>query len=78
MSHGTGRTMSRGDCKPLADRFDFGELRKRVLMPSAVSDASLRTEGPFAYRDLEACLGLIDGYVDEVQRFAVVGYMGHL
>jgi hypothetical protein len=78
MSLGTGRTMSRGDCKPLADRFDFADLRRRVLIPAGVADASLRTEGPFAYRDLEECLALIHGYVDEVERFAVIGYMGHL
>jgi RNA-splicing ligase RtcB len=78
MSHGTGRKMSRGDCKPLADRFDFAALRKSILLPSALDDASLRTEGPYAYRDLEECLTLITGYVEEVTRFGVVAYMGHL
>jgi release factor H-coupled RctB family protein len=78
LSHGTGRTMSRGDCKPLADRFDFANLRKRLLIPAGVQDASLRTDGPYAYRDLETCLGLLQGYVEEIERFAVVGYMGHL
>jgi hypothetical protein len=70
--------MSRGDCKPLADAFNFNDLRKRVLIPSGVQDSSLRTDGPFAYRDLDECLMLIDGYVEEVSRFKVVGYMGHL
>jgi hypothetical protein len=78
ISHGTGRTMSRSDCKPLADRFDFAEMRRRILVPSGVSDASLRTDGPYAYRDLDECLALIDAYVEPVTRFAVVGYMGHL
>jgi len=78
MSHGTGRKMSRGDCKPLADNFDFAALRKSVLLPSGVQDASLRTEGPYAYRDLDECLALIKGYVEEVTRFGVVAYMGHL
>jgi RNA-splicing ligase RtcB len=78
ISHGTGRTMSRSDCKPLADRFDFAEMRRRILIPSGVSDASLRTDGPYAYRDLDECLALIDAYVEPVTRFAVVGYMGHL
>jgi hypothetical protein len=41
-------------------------------------DSSLRTDGPFAYRDLEDCLELIKDYVKVVERFAVVGYMGHL
>lgn len=78
MSHGTGRTMSRGDCKPLADKFDFAELRKQILIPTGVENSSLRTDGPFAYRDLDECLMLIDGYVEEISRFKVVGYMGHL
>ncbi len=78
MSHGTGRTMSRSDCKPLADTYDFAKLRKAILIPSGVENSSLRTEGPYAYRDLEQCLALIQEYVEVVARFAVVGYMGHL
>lgn len=78
MSHGTGRAMSRSDCKPMADAYDFAGLRRSVLIPSGVEDASLRTDGPFAYRDLDECLALINEYVEVVARFAVVGYMGHL
>jgi RNA-splicing ligase RtcB len=78
MSHGTGRAMSRSDCKPLADSYDFAPLRRAVPMPSGVEDASLRTDGPFAYRDLDECISLIGEYVDVVVRFGVVGYMGHL
>lgn len=78
LSHGTGRKMSRGDCKPLADVFDFRKLRENVLIPAGVQNSSLRTEGPYAYRELEECLTLIQGYVNEIARFTVVGYMGHL
>jgi hypothetical protein len=78
MSHGTGRAMSRSDCKPLADAYDFAGLRRSVMIPSGVEDASLRTDGPFAYRDLDECMALIQDYVDVVVRFGVVGYMGHL
>jgi RNA-splicing ligase RtcB len=78
LSHGTGRTMSRADCKPLADNFDFGALRRAVVIPSGVQDASLRTEGPYAYRNLDECLALLEGYVIEENRLAVVAYMGHL
>lgn len=78
LSHGTGRIMSRSECKPLANSFNFHELRKHVLMPEGVQDASLRTEGPYAYRDLDECLLLLDGYVEEVMRFQVKAYMGHL
>jgi hypothetical protein len=78
LSHGTGRAMSRADCKPLAETYDFAALRQRVLVPARVQDASLRTDGPYAYRDLDACLALLGGYVEEIERFSVVGYMGHL
>jgi hypothetical protein len=78
ISHGTGRKMSRSDCKPLADRFDFAEMRDRILIPTGVSDSSLRTDGPFAYRDLDECMALIDDYVEPVMRFSVIAYMGHL
>ena len=78
LSHGTGRAMSRADCKPLAVTYDFNTLRKRVMIPSGIQNSSLRTEGPFAYRDLDACLELMTGYVELVERFAVVAYMGHL
>lgn len=78
LSHGTGRAMSRAECKPLAQAYDFAALRQRILIPARVQDASLRTDGPFAYRDLDACLQLLEGYAEEIERFAVVGYMGHL
>ncbi|MEZ4633043.1 MAG: RtcB family protein [Deinococcales bacterium] len=46
LSHGTGRAMSRADCKPLAENYDFASLRKRILIPDSIADASLRTDGP--------------------------------
>ncbi len=78
LSHGTGRAMSRSDCKPLAALYDFDDMRKKILIPGRVQDASLRTDGPFAYRDLDDCLALLTGYIEEVERFSVVAYMGHL
>jgi RNA-splicing ligase RtcB len=78
MSHGTGRAMSRSDCKPLAAAYDFDSLRKSVLIPCGVDDSSRRTDGPFAYRDLDHCVGLINEHVDVIVGFGVVGYMGHL
>jgi len=78
MSHGTGRTMSRSDCKPLADSYDFARLRESLLIASGVEDTSLRTDGPFAYRNLDECMSLIQDYIKVVERFAVIGYMGHL
>jgi RNA-splicing ligase RtcB len=78
MSHGTGRKMSRSDCKPFADTYDYRSLRSSVLIPDGVEDTSLRTDGPFAYRDLDECLDLIGDYIEVVARFGVIGYMGHL
>jgi hypothetical protein len=52
--------MSRSDCKPIAETYDFAALRTSILIPSGVEDTSLRTDGPFAYRDLDECLVLID------------------
>lgn len=78
ISHGTGRRMSRADCKPLADQYDFESLRKRVMIPTGVENASLRTDGPFAYRDLDECVSLIKDYIEPIARYAVIGYMGHL
>ena len=73
-----GRKMARSECKPLADAFDYAGLRRSILIPSGIEDASLQTDGPFAYRDLDECLKLIEPYADVVERFAVVGYMRHL
>jgi RNA-splicing ligase RtcB len=78
LSHGTGRAMSRADCKPIADAYNFTALRERMLIAEGVQDASLRTEGPFAYRDLDTCLSLLEGYIDVLERYAVIGDMGHL
>ena len=78
MCHGTGRRISRGDCREQFQSFDFNGLRTKILMPSDLKNASLRTEGPFAYRSLEKCLALIDGYVEEEARFSVMAYIGHL
>jgi len=70
--------MSRSDCKPFADTYDYRLLRRSVLIPDGVEDTSLRTDGPFAYRHLDECLDLIGEYIEIVARFEVVGYMGHL
>jgi hypothetical protein len=78
LSHGTGRTMSRADSKTVADRFDFSRLRRSILLPDSLTDASLRTEGPFAYRDLDECLLLLEGFVEVQRRYRVIAYMGHL
>jgi RNA-splicing ligase RtcB len=76
MCHGTGRVMSRSDAKEVAESYSFTELRQRIYIPSAISDASIKTEAPFCYRDLDACLRLLDGFVVEERRFAPFAYLG--
>ncbi len=78
MSHGTGRAASRGDAKVLGEALDVADLRRRVLIPAAVSDSALRGEGPHAYRDLDACLALVADAVAVERRFRVVAYLGRL
>jgi RNA-splicing ligase RtcB len=78
VSHGTGRTMSRSDSKVAANVFNFDELRASILLPDGVDISELRTEGPFAYRELDQCLELLKEFVEVEQRFRVIGYLGHL
>ena len=80
LSHGTGRSAARGAAKEFSSvGFDFAGLRTRVLLPEGLADNSLRTEGPFAYHDLNPCLELLSGFVTLVERFAVIGWLyGHL
>lgn len=78
LSHGTGRSMSRGEAKSHASSFDFASLRQSVMMPSFLDNASLTTEAPYAYRSLNDCLNLMGDYAEEIKRFAVIAYAGHL
>jgi RNA-splicing ligase RtcB len=78
LRHGTGRSMSRSDAKEIGNRFDFTALRRAIHIPEYIADSSLRTEGPFCYRDLESCLRLLGDLVEEQERFAVIAYLGHL
>ena len=78
MSHGTGRTMSRSDAKALFTNDDLDELRDMLMFPESFNFNSLRTEAPFAYRDLDECLGLVSGFVDVVEKYEVLGYIGYL
>ncbi len=78
LSHGTGRVMSRSQAKAHAETFDYAALRRQVYIPAAIGDASLRTEAPFCYRDLDACLALIGELCQEVARFAPFAYLGQI
>ena len=76
VSHGTGRVLSRSDAKNL--HLDTDELRRKIYIPDYINDSSLRTESPQCYRDLDDCLKLLNGIVEETLRFKVIAYLGHL
>lgn len=78
MSHGTGRLMSRSDAKTFAENYNYELLREKIYIPPMISNASIKTEAPFCYRDLDACLRLIDSLVVEVKRFSPFAYLGQI
>lgn len=78
MSHGTGRLKSRGESKEDADEYDLTALRKRGYIPTAISDASIRTENPSCYRSLDNCLQLLENLVEVQKRLTPIAYIGQL
>ena len=78
LNHGTGRVMSRSDAKTLAANYDYKGLRKRVYIPEMISDAAIKTEAPFCYRNLEDCLALIDELIVIEKRFSPFAYIGQM
>lgn len=78
LCHGTGRAMPRSEAKEIAETYDFKKLRSRVYIPEYIKDHSLRSEAPFAYRNLDECLTLMSDFVEVKERFSVIGYLGHL
>lgn len=78
LPHGTGRTMSRSDAKKATTTFDFQAMRDTVYIPSQIANASLRTEAPICYRPLDAGLEMVEEYIDVVERFVPIAYIGQL
>jgi hypothetical protein len=78
LNHGTGRVMSRSDAKQLADSYDYDKLRERIYIPGMIKNASIRTEAPFCYRDLDACLALIKDLISIEKRFSPFAYLGQI
>lgn len=76
--HGTGRLMSRSDSKKYAELYDYEALRKRICIPNHISNASIKTEAPFCYRDLDSCLELVSDLAEEVDRFTPIAYIGQI
>jgi len=78
LPHGTGRTMSRSNAKKATSTFDFSAMRDTVYIPTQIADASLRTEAPICYRPLDAGLEMVVEYIDVVERFVPIAYIGQL
>lgn len=78
LPHGTGRTMSRSEAKRATELFDFDAMRKTVYIPDQIANTSLRTEAPICYRRLDDGLALISDYVEPIERFVPVAYIGQL
>jgi RNA-splicing ligase RtcB len=78
LNHGTGRVMSRSDAKLIAFNYDYDALRSRIYIPPMISDASIKTETPFCYRNLDECLALIDDLIIIEKRFSPFAYIGQV
>ena len=78
MCHGTGRTMSRSDAKLLSKDYDYRALRREIYIPEIIKNESIKTDAPFCYRELDACLDLISDLVEVVQRFKPMAYLGQI
>jgi hypothetical protein len=66
---------------PIASRhatFDYAAMRERIYIPNMIPNESIKTDAPFCYRDLDACLGRIDGLITVDKRFSVMAYLGQM
>ena len=70
--------MSRSDAKKATTTFDFQAMRDTVYIPEQIANASLRTEAPICYRPLDAGLEMVEDYIDVVERFVPIAYIGQL
>jgi len=78
LNHGTGRIMSRADAKIQAKNYDYNKLRERIYIPEMISNASIKTEAPFCYRDLDDCLNLMPDLIKIEKRFSPFAYLGQI
>lgn len=78
LNHGTGRLMSRSEAKQHSENYDYNELRSRIYIPEMIKNASIKTEAPFCYRDLDACIALLGDLVAIEKRFSPFAYLGQI
>lgn len=78
ISHGTGRIMSRSQSKDEANSYDFEGLRKRIHIPTSISDSSIRAENSSCYRSLDDCLNLLSTLITANKRLTPIAYIGQI
>ncbi len=66
------------EAKTISREDSLNALRRQVFIPDSIENASIRTELPACYRNLQEALTLLTDLVKEVERFAPVAYIGQL
>ncbi|KXK08781.1 MAG: hypothetical protein UZ21_OP11001000334 [Microgenomates bacterium OLB22] len=77
ISHGTGRVVPRS-LTSSETHIDFATLRRRLMIPTSISDASIRGERPTHYRDITDFRRLIGDHIEEVERYTPIAYIGQI
>ena len=78
LNHAIGSMMARSNAKELAYSYNYESLRKRILIPEMLKNASFKTEAPFCYRNLDHCLDLIKDLISIEKRFSIFAYLGQI
>ncbi|MFA8434497.1 MAG: RtcB family protein [Marinifilaceae bacterium] len=78
LNHGTGRIMARSEAKLHAEDYNYHKLREHIYIPEMISNASIKTEAPYCYRNLEDCLELIHELITVEKRFKPIAYLGQI
>ncbi len=78
LNHGTGWIMSRSKAKAFAVGYNYDALRENIYIPGMISNASIKTEAPFCYRNMDECLNLINELITIEKRFMPIAYLGQI
>lgn len=78
LCHGTGRAWSRMDAWRSTSDQEIADARSRILIPKSIPDNAIRPYISKNYRELDGCYEQIRPVCTEWDRFAPLGYIGHL
>lgn len=78
ISHGTGRVKSRSDAKAEGHSYDYEGLRRKILIPDEIDNASISTDFPEAYRPLNHTLELLQEVIKVVKKLVPIAYLGQI